>query len=106
MNPQTLTPQPKRFADLGIKTPELKSFIGDKIPMKKLIGKEITIHDYKTVPSKFEGIRLDLQITFNNEKRITWTSSTGLRETIEQIPKDMLPITTTVIEDNERFIFT
>lgn len=101
-----MTQQIKSFSDLGIKAPEAKNFVGEKISMKKIIGKEIILHDYKTNPSKFEGTRLDLQITFGNEMRVAWTSSGYLLETIKQIPKEALPIIATIIEMQDRFVLT
>lgn len=40
------------------------------------------------------------------ECSITANSSIGLIDTIKLIPKEQLPITTTIIEENERFKFT
>lgn len=96
----------KSFSDLGIKTPEPKNFIGDSIPMKKILGKSIILHDFKIGPSNYKGERLDLQITYDDDKRVVWTSSTGLIDTIKLISKEHLPITTTIVEENERFKFT
>lgn len=96
----------KSFKELGVTAPEPKSFIGEKIAMKKILGKLITVHDFKTGPSKYAGTRLDIQITYDKEKRVVWTSSAYLKETIERIPKESLPFTTTIIEDNDRFVFT
>ena len=98
--------QIKSFAQLGITAPSPNSFIGDSIPMKKILGKTIILHDFKIGPSNFKGERLDLQITYDDDKRVVWTSSTGLIETIKLIPKEVLPITTTIVQENERFKFT
>lgn len=98
--------QIKSFADLGIKSPNAKSFIGEQIPMKRILDKQIIIHDYKVTPSNFKGTRLDMQITFKDEKHVIWTSSMYLQEQIEQIPKDAFPFTTTIIDDNDRYLFT
>lgn len=98
--------QIKSFKELGISAPESRSFIGDKIPVKKIIGKQIIIHDFKVVPSKFSGNRLDLQISYNDDKRVIFTSSSYLSETIAKIPKDAFPFSTTIIEDNDRFTFS
>lgn len=96
----------KSFSQLGIKAPQPNSFIGDSIPMKKILGKTIIIHDYKIGPSNYKGERLDLQITYDEDKRVVWTSSTGLLETIKLIPKEHFPISTVIVEENERFKFT
>lgn len=98
--------QIKSFSDLGIKVPEPKNFVGDSIPMKKILNKQITLHAYKIVPSKFNGERVDMQITYDEDKRVAWTSSGGLIETIKLIDEKHFPITTTIIEENERFKFT
>ncbi len=98
--------QIRSFSDLNIKAPEAKSFVGEKISMKKIIGKEIILHDFKTGPSKYEGTRLDMQITFGNEKRVAWTSSKYLQETVSQIPKDAFPVYTTIMEVQDRFVLT
>lgn len=97
---------PKRFNELGIKAPEPTSFIGDKIPIKKIIGKQITVHKFKIVPSKFNGNRLDMQISFNDDMRVIFTSTSGLRDTIELIPKDAFPFSTVIQEENDRYQFT
>lgn len=96
----------KSFKELGIIAPVPKSFIGDKIPVRKIIGKQIIIHDFKIVPSKFNGNRLDLQISYNDDKRVIFTSSTYLSETISKIPKEAFPFSTIIIEDNDRFTFS
>lgn len=96
----------KSFKELGISTPEPRSFIGEKIPVKKVIGKQIIIHDFKVVPSNYSGNRLDLQISLNDDKRVIFTSSSYLSETMKQIPKDAFPFTTIIIEENDRFKLT
>lgn len=98
--------QIKNFSDLGIKTPLPNNFVGDSIPIKKIIGKLIIINDYKIVPSKFSGERLDLQITYDEDKRVIWTSSIGLIETIKLIKKEDFPISTKIVQENERYKFT
>ena len=98
--------QIKSFSQLGITAPLPTSFIGDSIPMKKILGKSIILHDFKIGPSNYKGERLDLQITYDDDKRVVWTSSIGLIETIKLIPNEQLPITTTIVEENERFKFT
>jgi hypothetical protein len=78
--------------------------------MKKVLDKEITIHFFEIEPSKFQekgnGNRLAMQIEINNEKRLLWTNSVWLQETIKKIPKDAFPFKTIIKEENERFIFT
>lgn len=103
---QQLTQQSiKQFNSFGIK-PIIKAFIGDKIKVDKILDKEIIVHDFKVVPSKYNGECLYLQITFKEEKRVVFTSGTALIETLNQIPKSDFPFKTTVIKENEMFWFS
>ena len=97
----------KQFKDLGIAPPE-PGFAGDKIKMNRILNREIIIHKFRVVPSKFEscGLRLDMQIEINGEKHVAWCSSKGLIETIRQIPEDSFPFKTTIIVDSERYLFS
>lgn len=76
--------------------------------MKNILDKEIIVHDYKKGPSKYEsGTRLDLQITYQGEKRVTWTSSASLIEMIGGVKKDDFPFSAKIIKDeNERYLFS
>jgi hypothetical protein len=98
----------KKFNELGVK-PSLKTFQGDKIGIKKLLNKEISVFDYKIEPSKYpdkgNGKCLYLQIEVGGEKRVLFTGSGVLMDTIEQIPKDQFPFSTTIIEESERYEF-
>lgn len=49
---------------------------------------------------------LYLQIEFDVLKRVVFTSSQWLINDILQIPKDEFPFSTTIIQDNERYLFT
>lgn len=100
------------FSQFGIKVVS-KCFVGDKIKISKIIGREITVHDFKIEDSKVQSFLdrganqcLHLQISINGEMYIVFTSSSGLLEAIQQIPKDGFPFTTTIVKDNDRFIFT
>lgn len=102
--------QIKRFNQFNIK-PATKGFEGDKIKMSKILNREIVVHHYKIEDSKVFKQKgtckcLHLQISFNNEKHVIFTSSSGLIETIQQVPEDGFPFTTTILQENERFIFT
>lgn len=98
-----------QFKDLNI-TPIEKGFSGEKIKMDKIINKSVTVLDYKIVPSKFEkgnGKCLHLQIMYNNEKRVVFSGSTNLMDTIEMIPEDKFPFQTTIVRtDSDRLQFT
>lgn len=88
-----------------------KGFEGDKIKINKIMNREIVIHDFEIKDSKVfadrgSGKCLKLQISFNNEKHIVFTSGASLIEAIQQIPEKGFPFTATIVEENDRFIFT
>jgi hypothetical protein len=95
----------KEFKDFNIAAPE-QNFKGDKIKMSKILNKKITVYDYKIEDSKFEGERLKLQIKMDEKDHIVFTSSTFLKQMIAKVDKKDFPFATTIIEDNERFVFT
>ncbi|MGN6601216.1 MAG: hypothetical protein ACTHK8_02130, partial [Ginsengibacter sp.] len=86
------------FKDFGIKT-KVKSFIGDKIKMSKILNKKITVTDFKIDNSKYSdkgnGKCLHLQIELEDKKHVVFTGSVFLMETIQQVPKEKFPFTTT-----------
>jgi len=97
----------KTFESLGIETHEQQHFAGEKIKMSKVLNRKIEVHKFKIEPSKFnKGNCLFIQITLNGTQHILFTGSIYLIETIQKVPKDSFPFTTTIIEDNERFKFT
>ena len=88
-----------------------KSFEGDKIKMVKILNREIIIHDFKIEESKHfkergSGKCLSLQISLNNEKHIVFTGAGALIEMIQQVPADGFPFTTTITQENDRYLFT
>jgi hypothetical protein len=96
-----------KFSELGIK-PVRNSLEGNRIDFMDILNKEIKIHRFKIGPSKFQqkGDRLDLQIEVDGQTRVTWCSSGVLMKTIQQVPEDKFPITTTIIKQDKAFIFT
>jgi hypothetical protein len=99
-----------KFSQFNLK-PSSKAFEGDKIKMSKILNREIVVLDFKLETSKYfpdrgNGHCLHLQITFNNEKHIVFTSSSGLIEVIQQIPETGFPFTATIIQEGDRFLFT
>jgi Tat protein secretion system quality control protein TatD with DNase activity len=101
-----------RFSQFDIKTPE-RGFEGNKIKITRVLNKEIVIHHFKVVDSKIEEFKkkgtgkcLHMQISFNNEMHVVFTSGTALIAVIEQIPLDKFPFTTTIVEENDRYKFT
>ncbi len=100
----------KTFSQLKV-TPSVKPFSGDKIKMGKVLNKEIIIHDYRIVDSKYDSTKgngkcLHLSIGIGEIKHLIFTGSVVLQELIQQISKDDFPFTTTIVEENERFEFT
>lgn len=98
------------FSQFNIKLSN-KGFEGEKIKMSKILNREIVVHDFKIEDSKVfkdrgSGKCLHLQISFNNQKHIVFTSSSGLIDVIQQIPQTGFPFTTVIVQDNERFLFT
>jgi len=93
------------FKDLQV-TQKTAGFEGEKIKISKILNTEIIIHDFKLGPSKYDGERLDMQITYKEEKRLVWTSSHYLADALQQIPKDKFPILTTIVEIDDRYVFT
>jgi hypothetical protein len=101
-----------RFSQFNIK-PAAKGFEGDKVKMAKILNREITVHAFKIEESKVTAFKekgsnkcLHLQISFNDEMHIVFTSSVGLIETIQQVLINKFPFTTTIIEENDRYLFT
>lgn len=101
-----------RFSQFDIKAPE-RSFEGDKIKMSKVLNRLIAVHYYKIDDSKVKAFQekgtgkcLKLQISFNNEMHVVFTSGRALMEVIEQVPKDKFPFETTIVEENDMYKFT
>jgi hypothetical protein len=99
----------KKFSDFNIKA-ETKAFSGRRIEIEQLIGQPITVHDWKIGPSKYpekgNGMRLDLQITYEGADRVTWTSGIELQRMIKEVPEDGFPFKTTIIRNNKRYEFS
>jgi hypothetical protein len=98
------------FNQFNIQSPS-KGFEGDKIKISRILNREIIVHDYKIEDSKvFKekgcGKCLQMQISFNNNKHVIFTSASGLIEVIQQIPANGFPFITTIIPDNDRYIFS
>jgi hypothetical protein len=99
------------FSQFNIKPNSKDRFEGDKIKMAKIINREIVVHRYKIEDSKVFKDRgsckcLHLQISFKDEMHVVFTSSGGLIDAITQVPETGFPFRTTIIQENERFIFT
>jgi hypothetical protein len=101
-----------RFSQFDIKPPE-RVLEGDKIKISRILNREVVVHRYRLTDSKVKSFQekgsgkcLQLQVSFNNEMHVVFTSGRALIETIEQIPEDKFPFATTIIDDNGMFKFT
>lgn len=99
-----------QFSDFNIEAP-VKGFTGEKIKISKVLNREIVVHRHKIEDSKIfkkSGTEkcLHLEISVNGDKHVLFTGSTGLLESIVRVPEDGFPFTTTIVEDNDRYIFT
>lgn len=97
------------FSQLNIKPPAL-DFTGDKIKLHRVLNQTIKVIRYKIEASKFtdkgNGLRLTMQIEFNQAQYIIFSGSTTLMEMIKQVPEDKFPFTTKIEMQNDRPIFT
>jgi len=91
------------FSQFNIKV-ESQAFEGDKIKMSRILNRQIVVHHFKQ--EKGTGKCLHLQISFDNRKHVVFTSATGLIEVIQKIPEAGFPFTTTIVEENDRYLFT
>lgn len=99
-----------QFSDLGLK-PVAKKFIGDKIKMEKILDKRIKVLGFKidkskAFPEKGDGNYLKMQIEFNGEKRIVFTSGSVLMDLIKRVPESAFPFETTVKKIDDHLEFT
>jgi hypothetical protein len=76
--------------------------------MSYVLNRLIEVHEFEIKPSKQEaGCEcLWLQIVVNNEKRVLFTGSKYLIEMIRKIPAANFPFSTTIVSDNDRYLFT
>lgn len=98
----------KSFKDFGIKD-QTQGLIGDKIKIDRVLNKSIIVHGYQVKGSKYEkgsGQCLHLQIEVDGGKRVIFTGSVSLINTINQIPLEGFPFQTVITKENERFQFT
>lgn len=96
-----------KFSDFGIEAKN-NNFVGDKIRVKKILGKEIIIYAYKIEPTKLFNKKDDclyLQIGLSGEKHVAFTSGKSLIDVMNKIPKNGFPFTVTIIEEDGRYKF-
>lgn len=96
----------KQFSQFNIKISH-KGFVGDKIKIQKILNRGIVVHHYIITDSKhFKGKCLQVQISINDNMHVLFTGSSGLIEGITQVSDDSFPFQTTIIEKDDRYIFT
>lgn len=96
------------FNSFGIK-PNQQGLTGDKIKIDRILNREVIVHDYKIVDSKYEkgnGKCLHLQIEVAGNMQVVFTGSAVLMEMIDRVPKSEIPFKTTIVREQERFEFT
>lgn len=98
----------KNFSDLGVKN-SFKNFIGDKIKVSEILNLDIIVYDFKIRESKFqyENARecLWLQIELNGKKRVLFTGSRVLTETIKLIEEGSFPFQTVITREGKSYKF-
>lgn len=98
----------KNFKDLGI-TSSIPTMQGEKIKIDRVLNRQISVHSFQIKDSKFDrgnGKCLFIQIELDSEKRVLFTGSGVLMDTIQKVPQDAFPFQTTIVKDNDRFQFT
>jgi RNA-directed DNA polymerase len=96
----------KKFNELNIKL-TTNSFVGDKIKIAKILNKQIIIHDFKVTKSKFNTDEcLHLQIELNGNKHVVFTGSKILMNMILKVEKLDFPFVSTIVEENESYLFS
>lgn len=98
----------KEFSAMNI-TKKVQGFIGDKISIDYILNQPIIVHAFKIEPSKFPKKGNDkclyMQITFNNEKRLFMTSSTGLMDLIQQVAPENFLFKATIVKQDRGLEF-
>jgi hypothetical protein len=99
----------KAFKDFNIKPPE-KGLTGDKIKIKRILNKPIIVHRYEIAPTKYKESKnpecLSVQFEMDGVMHIVFTGSRQLMETIKQVPLGDFPFKTTIVGEDEGYLFT
>jgi len=99
-----------KFSEFKIEVP-MGAFEGKKISIEDLFNVPIVIDAYKIEESKFTGKnrsnkRLELSMTINDKKFITFTGSDTLMAMIKSVPDDRFPFETIIRKHEKRYEFT
>lgn len=97
------------FQDIGVQ-PSSKGFIGDKVYMDDILGKEIIIYDYKIGNSKYvdrgSGLCLQLAIGIDEKRHVVFNGSAVLMDVLKKIQPEDFPFKTKIIKQFRRYEFT
>lgn len=93
----------KKFSELGV-SPVISHFVGDKIKIDRTLNKNLVIHDFKIVPSKFQETDcLHIQIELDSEKRVIFTSSKVLIATLKKVPREEFPFECQIVKNSNHY---
>lgn len=98
----------KKWSDLGVPHISRVGFIGEKIPIAKLINKDVYVLDFKIEKSKKkEGTDcLVLQIKYQGDNRVVFTGAKILIQQIMLVDKKDLPFMVKIEqEEDNSYIF-
>lgn len=103
--------QLKRFKDFNIKPREKDALMGEKLKMDKILNREIMIEKYQIKPSrvfpdKGNGKYVEMQIIVDGLQRVVFNGSVFLMDALEQILPTDFPFTTTIVKENNCYLFT
>lgn len=97
-----------QFKDLNIES-VVPVYVGNNIDMETILDNPIRILYFKIEPStKFIGtLFMTMQLEYEGKKRICFTRSKGLMETLrDRVPKDKFPLDTTITKVDRYLKFT
>lgn len=96
----------KQFKELGIVSK--KSFVGNKIYIENILGKEIIVEFYDIKPSKKnDGSNcLHMQIKMQEVNHVIFSSGTFLMDQLKQLKDDDFPFKTIIVKINRHYEFT
>lgn len=97
-----------KWSELNIAPPQSKHFVGEKIKVARIINCEIEVIAFKVEDSRQNDKKcLTMQIRFSGELRVVFTGAQYLIKQIEQVKKEQLPLTTTIVQQEDKgYLFT
>jgi hypothetical protein len=97
------------FKDFNITTSS-SAFTGKKIDIETIKEEEIHVLNYKIEQSKYPKENNDkcvhIQIEYEGNKRVFFTSSMVLMNQLEQVPKEKFPFKTVIKKQDKSLVFT